>query len=77
MVGVDDIVDGQLAGNLTIVTVEGVIPDAFVAAQLLVVGGRGQGEIVDPGRRRRLELGALGFGVGRTWREMVCGTAFP
>ena len=43
VVGVDDIVevvDGQLAGNLAIVAVEGVITDASVAAQLLVVGGR-------------------------------------
>ena len=42
--------------------VEGVIADAFVAAQLLVVGGRGQRQIVDPRRGRRLGLGCLGFG---------------
>lgn len=57
-----------MAGDLPVVAVavEGVIADAFVAAQLLVVGGRGQRQVVDPGLRRRLGLGVLGpgFGVG-------------
>ena len=73
----NNVVDAELAGDLAIVTVEGVISDAFVAAELLVVGGRGQGETVDPGRRWRLGFGGFGSAFGWAWREMVCGRAFP
>ncbi|BBU21156.1 Uncharacterised protein [Mycobacterium xenopi] len=40
-----NVIDGELAGNLAVLAaaVEGVIADAFVTAQLLVVGGRAAG----------------------------------
>ena len=59
------------------VAVEGVISDAFVAAQLLVVGGRGQRQVVDPGRGGGSGSGVSGLAFGWAWREMVCGRAFP
>ena len=54
----------ELAGDLAVVVaVEGVIADAFVAADLLVVGVRGQRQVVDPGRRWWRGLGRFRVGL--------------
>ena len=91
-VGVVEVVDGQLPGDLTVTTAtataaaatgggggggeQGVAADATIGADLFVVGRGGQCQEVDPGRRWG-GSGVSGRALGWVWRVMMCATARP